>query len=127
MESWVGTKSFVEATMLLLFFECNRDLQRAGNVTLYKHVTHYGPRQGFLYYNIKKSIYSLHTNQNIKEQEQNKAQKTCFFVCLFNRQKKTRKNKSKQTKNKNNWKNKKNLKNPTKNKTKPDLHYHFNR
>ena len=124
MESWVGTKSFVEATMLLLFFECNRDLQRAGNVTLYKHVTHYGPRQGFLYYNIKKSIYSLHTNQNIKEQEQNKAQKTCFFVCLFNRQKKTNQNKQK---TKTIGKIKKIKKNPTKNKTKPDLHYHFNR
>ena len=31
--------SFVEATMLLLLFECNRDLQRTGNVTIYKHVT----------------------------------------------------------------------------------------
>ena len=41
MKSWVGTKtkSFVEATMLLLLFECNRDLERAGNVTIYKHVT----------------------------------------------------------------------------------------
>jgi hypothetical protein len=44
--------SVVAATMCLLFLETYKIIvHRAGGVTLFKHVTHYGPRSNFPYYN----------------------------------------------------------------------------
>jgi len=41
-------------TMCLLFFEIyNRGFQHAGNVEVFKHVTHYGPLSGFPNYQQK--------------------------------------------------------------------------
>jgi hypothetical protein len=38
MESWVGMKNLVY----------KRGIELAGSIALYKHVTHYDPRSGFL-------------------------------------------------------------------------------
>jgi hypothetical protein len=59
MESWVGTNQIVFCSshnaVTYSFSKCNvnkRGLQYTGSVAFSKHVTHYGPRSGFLYYNL---------------------------------------------------------------------------
>ena len=121
MKSWVGTKtmSFVEATMLVLLFECNRDLQRTGNVTFYKHVTSlkFTARLSVLQH--KKAPSG---GQHLFATHKPKYLRTRTKQSTKNSTKKTPKkpNKSKQTKNKNNRKKKKNNK-ITKQKTKQNM------
>jgi len=52
MYSYYGRKKMI--TIRLLFFESyRRYLKGAGSVTISKHVTHYRPMSGLLYYNVR--------------------------------------------------------------------------
>ena len=59
-----GRTYFVAATVRLPVFEkYRRGFWRAGRVAVSQHITHYGPRSGFLHYNLTPPIHHMETPQ----------------------------------------------------------------